>query len=156
MDYTYDGWDRLTKIENTFGRETEFEYNGYRSRRLYRIHVLGDGGNKKTSFWSGSEQSCSDTQIANCKASGCGCDGGKCTGGKAESCDGKDNDCNGLTDDQDPACFECTPGDTDSTGCDTGQPGVCSDGLKTRTCGQYGKWGYYGECSSANDPTPEA
>ena len=49
--------------------------------------------------------------------------------------DGHDNDCDGLTDDQDCDCFECTPGDTGL--CEI-QVGVCEGSQKT--CSEEGKW----------------
>jgi len=49
--------------------------------------------------------------------------------------DGKDNDCDGLTDDNDSDCL-CDPGS--QRDCDSGLPGVCADG--SQTCNQTGHW----------------
>jgi len=54
--------------------------------------------------------------------------------------DGRDNDCDGKTDDEDDECKlfpECDPGSTRS--CRSGQPGECAVG--TETCNELGTWG---------------
>jgi len=85
-----------------------------------------------------------------CSDCSCSCGGYNITESITnENCsDGKDNDCDGLTDSNDPGCQECIPEQTQS--CDTGLSGVCSSG--TQTCQSDGTWG---GCIQDNQPTTE-
>lgn len=49
------------------------------------------------------------------------CDGYNCVPTGGEVCDGRDNNCNGQTDENDPG---------GGGGCNTGQPGICSAGVR--------------------------
>ena len=71
---------------------------------------------------------------------------------QAETCNGKDDDCDGKTD-NDIDCSCPTPNTTEA--CYTGPEGtknigICSPG--TRTCGSDGSWS---ECQNQQTPTPE-
>jgi len=77
-----------------------------------------------------------------------------------EICDGKDNDCDGLTDEDDICSMCATPGEEETISCYEGQEGtegvgLCSAGTKTRTCDSEGQWGLYGECIGAVYPATE-
>ena len=78
-------------------------------------------------------------------------------GTQAEICDdGLDNNCNGLVDAADPACFACEPGQTEYASCETGESGVCSTGKQLRVCEQNGQWGEYGTCKADIKPGTQA
>jgi hypothetical protein len=64
-----------------------------------------------------------------------------------ESCAGLDDDCDGLTDADDPDC--CTPGSTQA--CSTGLEGICAAG--TQTCNPQGTG--FGACQQQLLPTTE-
>ena len=71
---------------------------------------------------------------------------GTCTGGvgpRTETCDGTDDDCDGLVDE---GC-DCITGSTRACGTDVGE---CARG--TETCDAGGRWG---PCAGAIDPVPE-
>ena len=60
---------------------------------------------------------------------------------QAEVCNGVDDDCNGAVDD-------FTEGKGEGTACDTGRPGVCSDGVNRCVSGAV-------FCVAITQPTPE-
>ena len=67
----------------------------------------------------------------------------------AENCSNQlDDDCDGYTDALDNNCWECAPGDTRA--CQTGQPGICSQGHNVCS---YGFWG--SECIADQESLPE-
>ena len=84
----------------------------------------------------------------------CDADGqwGPCEGGYAggeEVCDGRDNDCDGDTD-EDDVCgsgSDCEPGETEPCGIDQGE---CQSGVRTCTAE-----GYWSDCAGAVEPLPE-
>ncbi|MBU1164749.1 fibronectin type III domain-containing protein [Patescibacteria group bacterium] len=68
--------------------------------------------------------------------------------GNQEYCtNGVDDDCDGLTDGEDPDCRECE--DEEIQRCDTGNLGICSEG--TQTCDE----GLWGACEQHQYPTEE-
>jgi len=94
------------------------------------------------------------------------CEGG--VGPQPEVCDDRDNDCDGLTDEDavpeicdngidddcdglidamDPDCGECTPGDSRECGTNVGE---CQTGIQI--CNAYGQWG---ECAGMIGPEDE-
>jgi len=75
-------------------------------------------------------------------------------GAVAETCDNKDNDCDGLVD-ENGVCWECTPGETDTQQCGQTNVGECSYGIQTKTCSSQGQWGSWGSCVGAVYPVTE-
>ena len=71
-----------------------------------------------------------------------------------EICDGKDNDCDGLTD-EGGVCWECTPGETETKQCGQTDVGECEYGTQTKTCNSQGQWGSWGSCVGAVYPVTE-
>lgn len=78
--------------------------------------------------------------------------------GEGESCsDGVDNNCNGFTDGEEPACIPCVPGTTETVACsDTGFVGACSVGTQIRTCDNQGIWGDFSACTADILPGSQA
>jgi hypothetical protein len=65
-----------------------------------------------------------------------------------QSCDGKDNDCDGQVDEPSPGSgLECKAGDQEMQSC-----GAC--GQRVRTCDPSCKWGSWGSCQSRGVCTP--
>ncbi|MBU1992728.1 MAG: putative metal-binding motif-containing protein [Patescibacteria group bacterium] len=100
----------------------------------------------------GDTQACGSS-VGECKSGTQTCEAdktwGECTGQvgpQAEYCDGKDNNCNGLTDEGN-VC-ECEPGASQPCGTDTGE---CVSGA--RICGEDGKWPAV--CVGEVTPVPE-
>ena len=102
--------------------------------------VIIDNGAIACVCVNGSTRPC-DQRPGECQSGKQTCTGGQwgaCVGSTAptaEICDGKDNDCNGLTDDQLPDCY-CLPGKTVISGSNVG---TCRQGVQI--CGADGKWG---------------
>ncbi|MDD5086376.1 MAG: MopE-related protein, partial [Candidatus Nanoarchaeia archaeon] len=71
-----------------------------------------------------------------------------------EICDGKDNDCDGLTD-EGGVCWVCTPGEKQTKQCGETDVGECSFGTQTRTCDSEGQWGSWSSCVGAVYPVTE-
>ena len=65
---------------------------------------------------------------------------------------GMDDDCDGDIDEEDADCAEliCDPSVDTQRGCDTGQPGICADGMQT--CQPNGLWA---DCIALNEPAME-
>jgi hypothetical protein len=63
--------------------------------------------------------------------------------------DGKDNDCDGLIDEDDPDCLECTPGESYSQTCNycSASDDWCTGGSQTITCDSSGHWGPPSSCT---------
>jgi hypothetical protein len=96
------------------------------------------------------------TQEKVCNSNGQWGNWGTCMGGvgpSTEVCDGKDNDCDGKTD-EDGVCNECTPGAKGEKKCGT-DVGVCEFGKQTRVCDSYGHWGDFGMCIGGVGPSME-
>ena len=70
---------------------------------------------------------------------------------ETETCDGKDNDCDGQTDE---GCIsECTPSETETQQCGTTNTGECSYGTETKTCNSNGQWSNWQGCDSVEPET---
>lgn len=100
-----------------------------------------DGANKKTSFWTGNNNSdiCNSTQTTHCSKAGCQCVAGQCSGG---ACPGS-----GCTADETAACkkkgcgcvdHKCSGGSCSGSGCTA---------KKVRDCGGFGCQCADGQCS---------
>ncbi len=72
---------------------------------------------------------------------------------QAEICDGKDNNCNGLIDEQ-GVCLICNPGTEEFQICGQTDEGECSYGFEKRTCDANGSWSNWEGCTAVF-PTAE-
>jgi hypothetical protein len=70
---------------------------------------------------------------------------------KPEEPNGKDDDCDGIIDND----FQCLPGQTNSRECGYNNIGICKMGLETQVCSPLGLWGSWGTCIGAIYPREE-